>query len=175
MTTNSTPTYHHSHTRARRRRPACLQTQHRPAQLALTPGLTLVHGHGAAVSVAVDQRVLCPASLVRTHAAASDHFPHAVLFPYEQMRSPLRTTAQTRAAARQVVLPNLTAEPRIVQWHAPRGNKNLDEGGKKKIRCFYVFCVMSSSMQCACAQLIPPGRESKVKTKAAKFRINRFF
>lgn len=39
--------------------------------------VTLVNGDAAAVSITVHQRILSPASLVGTHAAASDHFPHA--------------------------------------------------------------------------------------------------
>lgn len=39
--------------------------------------VTLVNGDAAAVSITVHQRILSPASLVGTHAATSDHFPHA--------------------------------------------------------------------------------------------------
>lgn len=39
--------------------------------------VTLVNGDAAAMSITVHQRILSPASLVRTHAATSDHFPHA--------------------------------------------------------------------------------------------------
>lgn len=40
---------------------------------------SLVYGNGAALAIAVHQRVLSPAPLVRTHAAPSEHLLHAVL------------------------------------------------------------------------------------------------
>lgn len=54
--------------------------------------VTLVDGDVAAVSITVNQRVLSPASLVGTHAATSDHFPHA---------SPIRRNAFLLPAAAQ--------------------------------------------------------------------------
>lgn len=115
-TTNSTPTYpSHIHKHARRQtypetyRPTstsgCLQPPAQPPQLpgnyTLTAAnVTLVDGDAAAVSITVNQGVLCPASLVGTHAATSNHFPHAA--PIRRNVFPLPAMAQT--------------SPRPVKW-----------------------------------------------------------
>lgn len=70
---------------------ACLQL---PGNYTLTAAnVTLVHSDAAAVSITVNQRVLSPASLVWTHAATSDHFPHAA--PIWRNGFPLPATART--------------------------------------------------------------------------------
>lgn len=42
-----------------------------------------MHGHVAAVSVAVHQRVLGPASLIGANTAAADHLLHIILLPWQ--------------------------------------------------------------------------------------------
>lgn len=54
-----------------------LRPQARAAHTLTAANVTLVNGDAAAVSITVHQRILSPASLVGTHAATSDHFPHA--------------------------------------------------------------------------------------------------
>lgn len=72
-----------------------------PGNYTLTAAnVTLVNGDAAAVSITVNQGVLSPASLVWTHAATSNHFPHAA--PIRRNVFPLPVTAQT--------------SPRPVKW-----------------------------------------------------------
>lgn len=161
------PTHGHTHVDSGRRpgtwkpkdRAAPLAAAERscPAGSVLTAAnVTLVNGDVAAVSITVNQRVLSPASFVRTHAATSNHFPHAspirrnaFLLPAaaQTSRGPVRWSPGTLAPHWTYSLAAIVA-----QFLAQRRDEVTAWG--LWYRC-YVFSVMSSSssdvIQCACA------------------------
>lgn len=180
MTTNSTPTYHHSHTRARRQRPASLQNR-RPDPEARRPDPEAPSSaYPGARPRSSRVRRSRPAGSLPSPArpnTRSSLRPFPACCSHTNKRD-FPSGLRLRPGPRPVRWSSRTLRPNRAWWRGTRrrgGNKNLDgEKKKKKIRCFYVFCVMSSSMQCACSQLTPPGRASKVKAKAAKSQIRRF-